>query len=295
MNVLITNDKVVTAPIVLTSGSYGTELTFSFDDEQWDALIKKAVFGDVEQLIEDDKCIIPSETTENVGNVQFGVYGYEVSDDELILRLSPQPTVISVIQGSYNQEANEAAIATPTPYEELQAEIAKAQENWRQIFDFTLEEDVTLVERLVDDDGNAFNLRKAKIIIETPTNDITIPNLKLSSETPTNDDYLDLYFETEYIYNKTTSARTKRDLMQEAGLKLITFEAKPFLIGEFIGIPYTYEEMQEWGGICTEYAPPFIRAFNMDITDIDMFRFYGNQLETIPTGTRFIMWGVNDE
>lgn len=100
--VIVTTDRVTTdGVIVLTKGSYGVELTFNFIGDEWTGLIKKAVFNGVQRTIEGNKCKVPKEVTETTGNVRLGVYGLAVDGEQIAERISPYPTVISVIDGSF--------------------------------------------------------------------------------------------------------------------------------------------------------------------------------------------------
>ena len=126
-NVKVTVDKVTTdEDIKLTKGAYGYELTFNFVGDIWNNLIKKAVFNGVEIAINNNKCIIPLEATKETGKIKLGVYGYNSNGEILILRASPYPTPIKVLNGSYDSSLKEATlegsgvqIPTPTNHIEL--------------------------------------------------------------------------------------------------------------------------------------------------------------------------------
>lgn len=104
-SVKATVDKVTTyEDIKLCKGAYGYELAFEFIGDIWDSSFKKAVFDGVQVDIVDNKCVIPIEATAETGSVKLGVYGYEAAEGgTLIMRVSPYPTKIKVVSGSYDE------------------------------------------------------------------------------------------------------------------------------------------------------------------------------------------------
>lgn len=63
-------------------------------------------------------CLMPVETLQEKGNVTLGIYGYVLNDDETLnKRVSLTPTVYTVNDGSYKEDAVEGIIPTPTAFE----------------------------------------------------------------------------------------------------------------------------------------------------------------------------------
>lgn len=153
-NITATAESVTTDELItLTKGVYGVELHFNFIGDEWDGLIKKAVFNGKETAINDNVCIIPEETTAETGNIELGVYGYKLENDELKLRLSPYPSVMCVINGSFDKAISEAQAATPTEYEKqvanMQAIIDSGKTELKTIIDSAYNE----LEQIIDDSG----------------------------------------------------------------------------------------------------------------------------------------------
>lgn len=114
------------------SGEYNVqECNFEFSDE-YTGLSKVVIFSNSnvtkEIQIYDDKCIVPAEVLQNEGVVGIGVYGYEVSGDELTLRYSPKPQCFSVEKGSY-AEGTQPTPPTPSVVEQLQQQITNNANN----------------------------------------------------------------------------------------------------------------------------------------------------------------------
>lgn len=122
-----TNNVILIQHDQVESGEYNvTECNFTFASE-YDGLTKKAVFTGEDgtaylQTIVDNKCSIPGEILEVSQVVEIGVYGYDVENEELVLRYSPEPTQFFVHQGSY-KEAQNSTPPTPTEIEQLQSQI----------------------------------------------------------------------------------------------------------------------------------------------------------------------------
>jgi hypothetical protein len=122
-----TNQVILRQQDQVESGEYNvTECNFTFSSE-FDGLTKKAVFTGEDgtaylQTIVDNKCSIPSEILEVSQVVEIGVYAYDVENEELVLRYSPEPTQFYIHQGSY-KEAQNSTPPTPSEIEQLQAQI----------------------------------------------------------------------------------------------------------------------------------------------------------------------------
>lgn len=66
--------------------------------------------------IVDNKCLVPHEVLKSEGEVELGVYGFELSGQDLVKRYSPLPTKIFVKRGSY-KEGQESTDASPNTFE----------------------------------------------------------------------------------------------------------------------------------------------------------------------------------
>lgn len=106
-------------------GEYNVnECTFQFDDYFNNVSVKRAVFTSridnksIEVDIINNKCMVPSEILKNVyDEVTLGVYGYEVSGEELLVRYSPTPDKFVVHDGSYKENTEHPEIITPAQYD----------------------------------------------------------------------------------------------------------------------------------------------------------------------------------
>lgn len=120
----VTKNKVVLSEEEkVNEGEYKATLCqFEFDDI-YTGLVMKAVFtnssrGSYEVPILNDRCEIPAEVLQSMGNIKVGVYGYEVDGDELVLRYSPSPTFVKVDSGSYVSNPMNPEEITPTQFEQ---------------------------------------------------------------------------------------------------------------------------------------------------------------------------------
>lgn len=106
-------------------GEYNVnECTFQFDDYFNNVSVKRAIFTSridnksIEVDVINDKCMVPSEILKNVyDEVTLGVYGYELSGEELLVRYSPTPDKFVVHDGSYKENAEHPEIITPSQYD----------------------------------------------------------------------------------------------------------------------------------------------------------------------------------
>lgn len=111
----------VTEEEILNRGEYNIHTLFFDFSEEYNDLIKKAVFSNLDgtytMAILDNQCAIPSEMLKEVGKFTLGVYAYALNEEELELRYSPMPTCINVIKGSY-KEGLQPTPPTPSEYEQ---------------------------------------------------------------------------------------------------------------------------------------------------------------------------------
>ena len=131
------NNVILRQQDQVESGEYNvTECNFIFSSE-YESLTKKAVFTGKDgiaylQTIVDNKCSIPSEVLQISQVVQIGVYAYELENEELKLRYSPEPTQFFIHQGSY-KEAQNSTPPTPSEIEQLQSQITTNANNIEEI------------------------------------------------------------------------------------------------------------------------------------------------------------------
>ena len=130
MKVQVTvNNVIIEEKNILNENEYNVhECEFEFVEE-YNGLTKKAVFTGIDgrtyvQTIVDNKCYIPSEILAKRQTVKIGVYGYDVENEELILRYSPRPTEFTIHEGSYKEGENTTP-PTPSEIEQLQAQITE--------------------------------------------------------------------------------------------------------------------------------------------------------------------------
>lgn len=115
-----------------------TPLEFEFS-EDYEGLTCKAVFSIVpktndeeityyQQPIIDGKCYIPYEVMEGEG-ILIGAYGYALEGDEYVLRYSPEPKNLWLLEGSYYEGAEAPEEILPSQFEQyiayLNGEIIK--------------------------------------------------------------------------------------------------------------------------------------------------------------------------
>ena len=130
MNIQVgTHEIIITQDENINAGEYNvTVCTFDFSDEYED-LTKQAVFSTCSDTyktpILNNQCTIPSEVLESQGSVLLGVYGYESSNDELVLRYSPKPQYFVVSNGSY-KEGNDPDLPKPSEWEQVLEQVNTA-------------------------------------------------------------------------------------------------------------------------------------------------------------------------
>lgn len=119
MIVKVDEKKVkITKKDSVNSGEYNVhECNFVFSSD-YEGLIKKAVFINdnnekIEEDIIDNKCDIPKTFLIKKGNIQLGVYAYEMDfQNNLMLRYSPVPTNFYIQQGSYDDSEESMIVDT---------------------------------------------------------------------------------------------------------------------------------------------------------------------------------------
>ena len=133
MKVKVTRDNVkITEDKAPNSGSY-KESKVEFDlSSDYDGLVNKAVFFSVDNQtnrkimnINDGVCDYPAEVLNEAGDYFIGVYGFEVENEELKLRLSPEPQKFTVKNGSYVEGMEDGSEITPSQFEQYCAEMER--------------------------------------------------------------------------------------------------------------------------------------------------------------------------
>lgn len=106
-----------------------TPLEFTFSKD-YESLTCKAIFSKIpktsdeevtfyQQPIIDGKCFIPYEVLDGeVEGILIGVYGYEIEDNELKVRYSPEPKNLWLLEGSYYEGASTPEEITPSQFEQ---------------------------------------------------------------------------------------------------------------------------------------------------------------------------------
>ena len=127
MNIKVSKDNVVIETDCDNHvGEYNVnECYFQFDTYFNDVSVKRAIFTiqtDAEISVETDiinnTCQIPYEVLiKPYTYVTMGVYGYDLKDNVLTLRYSPEPTKFMVSDGSYRDGASHPEMITPSQYD----------------------------------------------------------------------------------------------------------------------------------------------------------------------------------
>ena len=126
------NKVIIDEKDKLNAGEYNIhDVEFEFDSVYND-LVKKAVFSNKEHnylvSIENNRCVMPYEVLSATGDVNIGVYAYEVDNDELVLRYSPTPAYVYVDLGSYKDSYDNYNVPTADVVEQLEQEINDKQD-----------------------------------------------------------------------------------------------------------------------------------------------------------------------
>ncbi len=100
-----------------------TEVNFEFYEIE-DELTKEAYFTcngkTYKEIIANNKCNIPYEVLEKQGQVEIGVVAYELQDEEYVKRYNPSPVYVSILSGSYKENAENTQPITPSEMEQYQ-------------------------------------------------------------------------------------------------------------------------------------------------------------------------------
>lgn len=116
ISVKVKNDKVILPKdLCFTTGNvsrYSITLTLP---EAWKSLIVYMLFDGIKIPVVDGICSIPEFS--KTGMLTVGVVGYEMKDDKLVMRFSPEPGKAYVTRGSYSEDAQEQEPPRPDIYE----------------------------------------------------------------------------------------------------------------------------------------------------------------------------------
>ena len=125
MKVIVTKNSVcLEKGYIINKGEYKVNtLEFEFSEEYTNDLVKKAIFVNdenaIEQAIINNQCNIPFEVL-NSSKFDLRVYAYEVENDELKLRYSPTYTEVFLREGSYQGNTGSGEEITPTQFEQYE-------------------------------------------------------------------------------------------------------------------------------------------------------------------------------
>ena len=120
-----TNKLVAKSRDYINENEYNIhEVNFDFAEEFTIDLVKVALFtkgnNTYKMIIANNKCNIPTEILQEKGTFILGVYAYEESNGELLLRYSPSPIQLFVSSGSYIEDAENSEPITPSELEQYQ-------------------------------------------------------------------------------------------------------------------------------------------------------------------------------
>jgi hypothetical protein len=138
LNVTENNVKIIQKELY-NSGEYNIHSCEFVFSAEYENLIKKALFTNKNQKtyrinIINNRCQIPTEVLKEKGNIEIGVYAYEVQDEELVLRYSPKPATFYVDKGSYKENAENSTPPTPTEVEQIEQEILNVSQNFNNYY-----------------------------------------------------------------------------------------------------------------------------------------------------------------
>lgn len=125
MKVYVTKNTIsLDKDYIVNKGEYKANvLEFEFSEEYTNDLIKKAIFVNgenaIEQAIINNQCNIPYEVL-NVRKFELRVYAYVLENDELKLRYSPTFTNVFLREGSYRGNTGSGQEITPTQFEQYE-------------------------------------------------------------------------------------------------------------------------------------------------------------------------------
>lgn len=103
-----------------TSGGIN-QIKCSFElSEKYNNLIVRAIFNDKAVTVINGECYAPVLAE---GRCIIGVYAYAVENGKTVLRLSPEPCVMYIYQGSYSEEIAESETPSPSELEKYYSQI----------------------------------------------------------------------------------------------------------------------------------------------------------------------------
>lgn len=141
MKIKVTKQEVIIEDKNLVSkGEYNANKCLFEFSEEYDGLTKKAIFkcDDVikEVAITLNECIIPYEVLDpNIEetSVEVRVYAYETSEENLVLRYSPNYDTFLKNRGSYIDGASESEEVTPSQFEQYSQKLNEGLEKLSNI------------------------------------------------------------------------------------------------------------------------------------------------------------------
>lgn len=136
MELNVTKNKVtITTDSELNRGEYqANEIHFTFSND-FSGLVKKAMFFVLDKTIEvpidsNGNCYVPAEAVKyGAINIFIGVYAYEISGEDLILRYSPKPVQKFVEHGSYVEDPDSPTPLTPSDKDLIEGEIQELRDS----------------------------------------------------------------------------------------------------------------------------------------------------------------------
>ena len=150
-------------------GEYNVQSVEYEFDEVYNNLVKMATFTDENgsyaiQLLTNE-CTIPYEILETEGIKEFGLFGYEIENEELVLRYSPTPVKKYVSKGSYKDEFDNYEEPTPSEVEEIKNNINKLNNDIIEVGEdvVSVEGDITTINQNIDDIENEIEGLKDRV------------------------------------------------------------------------------------------------------------------------------------
>lgn len=211
MEIKVTKNNVTIQEIdPVHSGEFNVnQCNFTFSETYTNDLVKKAIFTKLknktsyEVTINNDTCIIPYEVLQEQGEVQLGVYAYEVDGEDLILRYSPKATRFMVGIGSY-LNADDGTIKVPAltleEYEQalndLLADVeASKEEIVQEVVDEATPAIIEYAQEIIDQiptgtvEGEVINIQDSSNL---PIKDFQLKGNAVQDGTPTPDNPVDI-------------------------------------------------------------------------------------------------------
>lgn len=124
MKVKVTKDFItIIEKDFINIGEYKVHKCYFDFDEEYDELVKKAIFvrEDIRKEIPiiENQCYIPHEVLRGY-EVELRVYGYYIENEELKIRYSPKFVTFTVGEGSYIPGVSASEEITPTQFEQYE-------------------------------------------------------------------------------------------------------------------------------------------------------------------------------